>query len=471
MMTPPTPYDPPEPSAPDEHLSTEQAFRRFVARVTPHVHRWLGWWGVPEADRDDVLQEILQATYKRRGSFDPARGRYEGWAYGFCVLIVLNHRKRARRRRHREAPAPDNLPQVSTGDTPDDERLILRRLLDKCIAQLEEHLSAVFRAREIDGIPMEEIAAAHGISLSTAYAYHAEARQLLQRALDREQGKKRQRGALVLPITLAQLIASDGGPPHAPTATMRKIWKHLGRLMAEDKARGLLGDDGTGTSPGAGGTGGGSSAVRRGARAVRGAGQRALRVVLDPQVLPALTLALGSAGGVGVTYALMRDHGGAEAHNDTLGNARGARYGAPALVVLTADPAPTGAEPSPTGAGATSNAAPQPRADVAARERADAGAGPLTQDDIAREQADFDLGSTAYQAGFYDDAINAFQKHARQYPRSRYGAMREKLLTLALIHADRKAEAHQRIEQLRRVSSDSPLLKELDAALPPERQP
>ena len=57
-----TPSAPPPPSelrVVNERLDTVQAFRLFVGRVSVRAGRWLASRGVPEADRDDILQEAL----------------------------------------------------------------------------------------------------------------------------------------------------------------------------------------------------------------------------------------------------------------------------------------------------------------------------------------------------------------------------------------------------------------------------
>jgi RNA polymerase sigma-70 factor (ECF subfamily) len=427
---PSLPTTPPEA---DERLDSGPAFRRFVGRVTPSALRWLGWWRVPEADRGDVLQEILLATYKRRASFDPARGRYEHWVYGFVVLFVRNYRKRMRARDRREELSPGEIAEVADTTPSAEERIMLRRLLYKCLAELDVDLAAILLARDVDGIPMETIAVAHGLSLSTAYVRYQEARERLQKALERVQGEKRQRGVAVLPIALDRLLASEDDVSQAPAATMRKALAQLEHLMAADRSGGV---------------------------AARGFGPRSLRALLGPRTLPALTFALGTAGGAGGTYVLMRDHGAASVTGGAMAGSHGEHV--PALAVLAPDPIPSAAaEPGSAG----SSGAP-----VAAPGHGDAGAMAPDRDD-PKDQADFDRASTAYQAGYYQEAIATFQQHARAYPRSPHGMMREKLWTLALIRTGRTTEARQHIERLRRASPTSPLVRELDAAMPQGEQP
>jgi RNA polymerase sigma factor (sigma-70 family) len=440
------------PAAPDPPLDTEQAFRRLVARVTPCARRWLVWWRVPQADRDDVLQQILIAMYKRRSSFDPARGRYEAWAYGFAGLVILNHRKRAKRRSRVEALAPEPLPEVASPTPTPEEKVaheMMRRLLYKCLDSLEGDLVAILLARDVDGTDMETIAAAHGISLSTAYAHYKRARADLQAALDREQAKTRALGVALLPIALDQLIASDGGLGNAPAATLRSMWKTLERLMDEDRATGALGDEAPSAPPATG--------------AARGLRPRALRAILGPRGLPALTFTVGTAAGAAAMHLV--DHARGSRPDSAESSVRAQGAGAPALSVLAPDPVTDGTLTLGAQRAGTSAAA-EPRADAGAER-----GGAADRDALARDQGLFDQGATAFQAGYYPEAVKALRDHATRYPASQYATARERLLTLALIHADQKGEARQRIERLRRTNPRSPLLREFDAALPPERQP
>jgi RNA polymerase sigma factor (sigma-70 family) len=248
----PTPPNPPELPAGDERLTTVQAFSRFVGRVTPYAGRWLARWRVPEEDRDDVLQETLLRTYQHRESYDPALGRHVDWAYGFLGQVVRNHRKTRARRIKRVSVATVDLPEVAVdGLTPEEEadRTMRARLFDTCLATLDDDLAAILLARDVDEIAMKDIAVAHGVSLRTAYAYYQEARERLQEALEREQGRKRALGVGVLPITPDQLLVSGREGSDVSETAMRRVWKALDRAMAADRAAGKLGDDGRASAP------------------------------------------------------------------------------------------------------------------------------------------------------------------------------------------------------------------------------
>lgn len=448
-MSPRTP-----PGEANERLHTLQAFRRFVARVTPCALRWLVRWGVPARDRDDVLQDALVEAYRRRDSYDPARGRHEDWAFGYVGQVVRNYRKRTARRMKRVDVARGELPDVAAdvpGPEEETDDIMKRRMLERCLAGIDDDSRAILLARA-EGIPMADIARALGVAESTAYVYCRDARAQVQEALDREQRAKRALGVAVLPLSMDQLLATEGPPPEVPAETMQRVWRTLDRVMDADLATGKLTDDGTdaprymGADPGP--------------RAEVGMGARIQRLLADPRVSHALTAIFSAVGGALLALQVTR---GAPGPRDT---AIQPGPNAGNEVVSVASPAvpPTVETPAPSAAQSSSRAgaATEPRADAGST-----GGSAVDHDDLDEpaEHALFEKGVAAYQGRLYADAIKTFQEHAARHPRGRFAGNRERLLILALIGAGRPAEARHRVEELRRISAANPVLKELDAAL------
>jgi RNA polymerase sigma factor (sigma-70 family) len=455
VVEPVPPSDASPPSAPratDERLESRAAFRRFVARVTLCADRWLALAVVPPADRDDVLQETLCQAYKRRETYDPKVATWEDWAFGYASRCARTYHRAKGRRLKRVDVAPGALPDIAVDDPNPEERLeavMLDRLRERCLADLDPDSRAILFARA-DGRPWAAIADAFGVSVATARRYYDSAREELQEALDREQGKKRALGVAVLPPSIDQLIASDSTTGHVTGDTMGRIWKTLDRAMDADVRAGKLRDDGPEVERYMGSAD---------ARPRPSLGARALRA-LGPRGLAALTHLGAAVLAAGLTYAFMRPDPSQKSMDAE------ARAAASSAVAQAGEPrgfAPTEAA-APSTAGSSSPIEEAPSA--GAPERSDAGSGPSpARPDIAAEQGVFDLGTTAYQAGHFADAIKHFAEHARKHPRGQYAATRDRLWTLALIRTDRKTEARQRIEQLRRADPESKTVKELDAAL------
>ncbi|MEP7124053.1 MAG: sigma-70 family RNA polymerase sigma factor [Byssovorax sp.] len=419
--------------------------------MSVRASRWLACRGVPEADRDDILQEALLQTYKRRESYDPGERSWESWAFGFLGRVVLSYRRKKSRRTQHEADAALDLLLTTTDvPTPEEEAeaAMTQALLEKCWASLDDDSRAILHANA-EGIEMEDIAAALGLSRSAAYDRLKAVRARLQAALDRDQHRKLALGVMVLPISVDQVIASRATTAQFSAESMRRIWKTLDRAMSADWSAGKLRDDGTEVarymgSPGA------APRARLGARLLR---------ALGPRTLSALSHVAALTVGAGVMYALMR-------HDPTTAEARAASS-LIAEVEYPRDPGPTGTAASSTvrGSGAVEETELHADAGSAEQTDADSGASAAGGDHVAEEQPLFDRGIEAYDGGYYEAAIKAFREHASKYPRSRFRESRERLFTLALIGAGRKLEARQRIEQLRRSSPGSSLLAELDAAM------
>ncbi|MFS8068510.1 MAG: hypothetical protein ACMG6S_19295, partial [Byssovorax sp.] len=221
-------------------------------------------------------------------------------------------------------------------------------------------------------------------------------------------------------------------------------------------AAGKLGDDGTEVERYMGSP---NTAPRA------GLGARILRA-LGPRALSALTHVTTAAVGAVVTYVLMAHD---PTQNDTTTDARAAASSMVAHAGYPRDPAPTETAAPTAGASPELRAIelPELREDAGAAEQTDADAGPSAADrnDTTGEQSLLDLGSTAFQSGYYENAIKVLREHAIKYPRGPYSVAREKLFTLALIRAGRKPEARQRIERIRQANPGSQLLAEFDAAM------
>lgn len=452
-MTQPTPAAPPTAC---ERLTTLQAFSRFADRVIQQAPRWHDHFRVPKAERDDVLQDTLIQAYHRRDSYEPDRGPDIHWAYGFFGRVARNHRKvKARRERWIEI-AVAALPDVaSEGPSPEEEvnRVMSRRLLYRCLATLDADSAAIVLA-VADGIPMAAIAEAHDVSERTVHRLHQQARADLQRAVAEDRRAKRAHGVAVLPISLDQLLASERETGEVSEATARRMWDALDRVMMPDRAAGRLGDDGTKVErymgrPDAG--------PRR-----RGVLLRLVRPLLDPRVSHSLTAVAGAAGGALVMYAIMAGPG--RRAPDPVAEDRSRDAVVSGFVLPAAPPESVQGTPAQTAAELHADAG-APELAGAAVSGVRAPAGPGTRENIAKEQALFNLGATLYQQGQYSRAIDTFRAHASEYPQGRYAHARERMWVLALISAGRRAEARRRIEQLRSSSPDSPLLGEFDQAM------
>ena len=142
------------------------------------VCRSLRYLGVPEADLDDLLQEVFLVVSKRLTDYEE-KGRARAWLYSICTRVVSTHRRKLRRRR--EAEPIGELAEAA----PQLERVEDREALElgwKLLEQLPEQQREVFLLYEVEDMPMSEIAHALSCPLQTVYSrlYKARARILEQ---------------------------------------------------------------------------------------------------------------------------------------------------------------------------------------------------------------------------------------------------------------------------------------------------
>lgn len=145
-------------------------WRRLVDAYGPLLRGWLARAGVPAADRDDLIQEVLLVVVRRVGEFEHrGPGAFRAWLRG----ILANHTKKFFRTR-RESPAVDL-------DLLADPHSELGRLWDR---EHDEYVAAramrtvegdfapatwqAFRRQVIEGLAPAEVAAELGLSLNAA---------------------------------------------------------------------------------------------------------------------------------------------------------------------------------------------------------------------------------------------------------------------------------------------------------------
>ncbi len=147
---------------------TDADWRRLADGYGPLLAVWLARAGVPAADRDDLVQDVLVVVVHRVGAFEyRGPGAFRAWLRG----IVVNH-VRLHFRTRRNTPDID-LDQLAQDDT------ALARQWDR---EHDEHLAGramravegdfapatwrAFRRQVIDGRPPAEVAAETGLSLN-----------------------------------------------------------------------------------------------------------------------------------------------------------------------------------------------------------------------------------------------------------------------------------------------------------------
>jgi len=139
----------------------------------PFVCRSLRYLGVPEADLDDLLQEVFLVVCQRLPDYQE-RGRARSWLYSICTRVA-NAQRRKQFRRRESGPPGDQVTAASQLDAVQDREAL--ELGWRLLQQLPPEQREVFVLFEVEGMPMAEIAQALDCPLQTAYSRLYKARE------------------------------------------------------------------------------------------------------------------------------------------------------------------------------------------------------------------------------------------------------------------------------------------------------
>ncbi len=144
----------------------------------PYVWRALRRLGVPEADVEDVCQEVFLVVLRRHGDFE-GRSSLRTWIYGIALRVASDYRRSARVRRE---VLTDEVPEERQS-APQHDVVALResaRALDGLLDALDDGKREVFVLYEIEQLTLAQVADAVGCPLQTAYSRLLSARKIVE---------------------------------------------------------------------------------------------------------------------------------------------------------------------------------------------------------------------------------------------------------------------------------------------------
>jgi RNA polymerase sigma-70 factor (ECF subfamily) len=166
---------PPTPS-----LTFDAIYRAFV----DDVRRWIRALGGPEAEREDLAQDVFLIVHRRLPDFDGEN--IGGWLYQ-----ITRHRVRDFRRLRwfrlflSKTQVDESLVNTAEGPEGALNRKEGERLLVQLLSKLPEAQRATFVLFEIEGYSGDEIAQFQGVSVNTVWARIHKARAKLATHLKR----------------------------------------------------------------------------------------------------------------------------------------------------------------------------------------------------------------------------------------------------------------------------------------------
>jgi RNA polymerase sigma-70 factor (ECF subfamily) len=131
---------------------------------------------------DDVIQETWLTAVRRLRTFDPEKGPFFAWLCGIAANAARNALRARRRRAKRTRPLEPGHDAPAPG--PDDAATDKAACVAAALAALPDHYEAVLRAKYLDRMTVDVIAAERGESPKAVESLLARARQAFREAYE-----------------------------------------------------------------------------------------------------------------------------------------------------------------------------------------------------------------------------------------------------------------------------------------------
>src|SRR6187402_1761708 len=173
--------------------ATPLEFRDIYERWFAEVSRWVRAMGGPEAEREDLVQDVFLVVHRRLPDFDGEN--VAGWLYR-----IARHRVRDFRRllwvKHLlfgAVPLPESLCKGGASPADSLETAEKRALLERLLGRLNESERAALVLFEIDGYSGDEIADIQGVPVNTVWGRIHKARKKLKASLAKFESREQKR--------------------------------------------------------------------------------------------------------------------------------------------------------------------------------------------------------------------------------------------------------------------------------------
>jgi RNA polymerase sigma-70 factor (ECF subfamily) len=161
---------------------TRLDFRDIYERWFDDVSRWVRMMGGPEAEREDLVQDVFLVVYRRLPDFDG--NNVPGWLYQIARRRVRDFRRLLWvRKMFGAVPLSVNLAEDGASPADSLQTAEKRVILEKALDTLNESERVALALFEIYGQSGTEIAEVQGVPLNTVWARIYKARRKLKAAL------------------------------------------------------------------------------------------------------------------------------------------------------------------------------------------------------------------------------------------------------------------------------------------------
>lgn len=179
-------------AAPENSLP--EALARIYEQHFDFVWRNARRLGVPEANADDVAQDVFMIVQRRIAHFD-GRASMQAWIFGILIRVVRDHRRSFRRKAARHVPleqATAATSAVEPGPSPVEvaERAEHVRVLERLLAALDEEKRTLLILSELEEWTLREIAELFESNTNTIHSRLRAAKKAFQELYARSQAGK-----------------------------------------------------------------------------------------------------------------------------------------------------------------------------------------------------------------------------------------------------------------------------------------
>jgi len=157
----------------------EEVYRENVRFVWRSVRRL----GVPEADVEDVCQQVFEVVHRQLPGF---RGdsKVTTWLFAILQRVVSDFRRSAYQRRRADHDGDIEV-AVAAGQEAELERGRARALLDRLLDQLDDDKRTAFVLCELEGMEVKAVAELLDCPVQTVYSRLRAARERIEAAARR----------------------------------------------------------------------------------------------------------------------------------------------------------------------------------------------------------------------------------------------------------------------------------------------
>lgn len=153
------------------------------------VFRLLRRLGVPDADLDDLTQDVFVSVHRNLDRYEE-RNQMRAWLYRIAVREASRHR-RALRPTSSLTDVEEETESTAEGPEETVQANQARADFDRLLTVLDDDRRTVFVLYEVEELPMEEVASLVGCPVATAYSRLRAARKMILGAARRMEAQRR----------------------------------------------------------------------------------------------------------------------------------------------------------------------------------------------------------------------------------------------------------------------------------------